>query len=192
MTGGTCQNDRYHLSYDRCFCRWLLPPRERDSRIFFFLPPFRANFDDLRPLKAKFDTFEHLWGSKTRFCAPRFFVGFTKNKSIFDPKKIHKIALGGPHPHRSSILGEKMQKNAKIGCLTIWVHQIHGSAVLSHNQFFRAEESDEEFFKKKVQIKKLKRWAGARRAAHLFHLPPSLLARAICRLFPSVATRPRR
>ena len=80
----------------------------------------------------------------------RFFVGFTKDKSIFDPKKIHKIALGGPHPHTSSILGEKMQKNAKknakIGCLTIWVHQIHGSAVLSHNQSFRAEESDEEFF----------------------------------------------
>ena len=124
---------------------------------FFFLPPFRANFDDLRPLKAKFDTFEHLWGSKTRFCAPRFFVGFTKDKSIFDPKKIHKIALGGPHPHMSSILGEKMQKkckkNAKIGCLTIWVHQIHGSAVLSHNQFFRAEESDEEFFKKKKKYK---------------------------------------
>ena len=52
---------------------WLLPPRERDSRIFF-LPLERANFDDLRPLKAKFDAFEHLWGSKTRFCG--FFSSF--------------------------------------------------------------------------------------------------------------------
>ena len=31
---------------------WLLPPRERDSRIFFW-PLYRANFDDLRPLKAR-------------------------------------------------------------------------------------------------------------------------------------------
>ena len=37
---------------------------------FFFSPLYRANFDDLRPLKAKFDTFEHLWGSKTWFRAP--------------------------------------------------------------------------------------------------------------------------
>ena len=50
---------------------------------FFFLPPFRANFDDLRPLKAKFGSFEHLWGSKTRFCAADFFVVLAKDKSIF-------------------------------------------------------------------------------------------------------------
>ena len=37
---------------------------------FFFLPLHRANFDDLRPLKAKFGTFEHLGGSKTRFREP--------------------------------------------------------------------------------------------------------------------------
>ena len=54
----------------------------------FFLPPFRANLDDLRPLKAKFGTFEHLWGSKTQFRVPQFLVGFTENKSIFGPKKI--------------------------------------------------------------------------------------------------------
>ena len=51
--------------------RWLLPPRERDSqKIFFAL--YRPNFDDLRPLKAKIGTFEHLWGSKTWFCAADF------------------------------------------------------------------------------------------------------------------------
>ena len=37
---------------------------------FFFSPLNRANFDDLRPFKAKFGTFEHLWGSKTWFCEP--------------------------------------------------------------------------------------------------------------------------
>ena len=37
---------------------------------FFFSPQNRANFDDLRPFKAKFGTFEHLWGSKTWFCEP--------------------------------------------------------------------------------------------------------------------------
>ena len=48
---------------------WLLPPRERDSRIFFFLALYRANFDDLRPLKANFGTFKHLWGSNDRILA---------------------------------------------------------------------------------------------------------------------------
>ena len=52
--------------------RWLLPPRERDSRIFFFAL-YRANFDDLRPLKAKFGTFEHLWGSKNAILRPPHF-----------------------------------------------------------------------------------------------------------------------
>ena len=74
---------------------WLLSPRERDSRIFFFAPK-KANFDDLRPLKAKFDTFEHLWGSKTWFRAPEisWFLPktsrFLKNleKKIFFPGKI--------------------------------------------------------------------------------------------------------
>ena len=40
------------------------------SKIFFAL--YRPNFDDLRPLKAKIGTFEHLWGSKTWFCAADF------------------------------------------------------------------------------------------------------------------------
>ena len=63
---------------------------------FFFSPQNRANFDDLRPLKAKFDTFEHLWGSKTWFRAPEisWFLPktsrFLKNleKKIFFPGKI--------------------------------------------------------------------------------------------------------
>ena len=63
---------------------------------FFFSPLYRANFDDLRPLKAKFDTFEHLWGSKTWFRAPEisWFLPktsrFLKNleKKIFFPGKI--------------------------------------------------------------------------------------------------------
>ena len=62
---------------------------------FFFSPLYRANFDDLRPLKAKFDTFEHLWGSKTWFRAPEisWFLPktsrFLKNleKKIFFPGK---------------------------------------------------------------------------------------------------------
>ena len=63
---------------------------------FFFSPLYRANFDDLRPLKAKFDTFEHLWGSKTWFRAPEisWFLPktsrFLKNleKKFFFPGKI--------------------------------------------------------------------------------------------------------
>ena len=63
---------------------------------FFFSPLYRANFDDLRPLKAKFDTFEHLWGSKTWFRAPEisWFLPktsrFLKNleKKNFFPGKI--------------------------------------------------------------------------------------------------------
>ena len=117
---------------------------------FFFLPPFRANFDDLRPLKAKFDTFEHLWGSITRFCAPDFSWDLRKTSQFLTPKKFTKlpsVVLTPTRPQYWAKKCKKMQKkNAKIGCLTIWVHQIHGSAVLSHNQSFRAEESDEEFF----------------------------------------------
>ena len=48
----------------------LLCPIERDSANFFFRL-YRANFDDLRPLKPEFDTFEALWGSKMRFCVSK-------------------------------------------------------------------------------------------------------------------------
>ena len=75
--------------------KWVLD--SKSLRISLYVEPprgggvggeqFRANFDDLRPLKAKFGTFEHLWGSKTQFRVPQFLVGFTENKSIFGPKK---------------------------------------------------------------------------------------------------------
>ena len=74
--------------------RWPLPPRERDSQKFFFAL-YRPNFDDLRPLKAKIGTFEHLWGSKTWFCAADFSWFFYQDKSIFDQffmKNVKKIA----------------------------------------------------------------------------------------------------
>ena len=63
---------------------------------FFFSPLNRANFDDLRPFKAKFGTFEHLWGSKTWFCEPeiswflpktsRFLKNLEKKKFFFPGK----------------------------------------------------------------------------------------------------------
>ena len=63
---------------------------------FFFSPLKRANFDDLRPFKAKFGTFEHLWGSKTWFCEPeiswflpktsRFLKNLEKKKFFFPGK----------------------------------------------------------------------------------------------------------
>ena len=63
---------------------------------FFFSPLKRANFDDLRPFKAKFGTFEHLWGSKTWFCEPeiswflprtsRFLKNLEKKKNFFSGK----------------------------------------------------------------------------------------------------------
>ena len=72
---------------------WLLSPRERDSRIFFFAPK-KANFDDLRPLKAKFDTFEHLWGSKTWFRAPEISWFLPKTSRFL--KNLEKITIYSP------------------------------------------------------------------------------------------------
>ena len=63
---------------------------------FFFSPLKRANFDDLRPFKAKFGTFEHLWGSKTWFCEPEIswflpttsrFLKNLEKKNFFFPGK---------------------------------------------------------------------------------------------------------
>ena len=63
---------------------------------FFFSPLNRANFDDLRPFKAKFGTFEHLWGSKTWFCEPEIswflpktsrFLKNPEKKKFFYPGK---------------------------------------------------------------------------------------------------------
>ena len=63
---------------------------------FFFSPLNRANFDDLRPFKAKFGTFEHLWGSKTWFCEPEIswflpktsrFLKNLEKKNFFFPGK---------------------------------------------------------------------------------------------------------
>ena len=53
---------------------YLLPGK--GTLDFFFFALYRPNLDDLRPLKAKCGTFEHLWGSKTRFCTPVFFFFF--------------------------------------------------------------------------------------------------------------------
>ena len=71
--------------------QWLLPPRERDSQKFFFAQN-RANFDDLRPLKAKTGTFEHLWGSKTRFAHP-IFRGFCR-RQFFSLKSQSEVFFG--------------------------------------------------------------------------------------------------
>ena len=63
---------------------------------FFFSPLKRTNFDDLRPFKAKFGTFEHLWGSKTWFCEPEIswflpktsrFLKNLEKKNFFFPGK---------------------------------------------------------------------------------------------------------
>ena len=58
---------------------------------FFFSPLYRANFDDLRPFKAKFGTFEHLWGSKTWFCEPEISWFLPKTSRFLKNLKKKKI-----------------------------------------------------------------------------------------------------
>ena len=84
---------------------------------FFFSPLKRANFDDLRPFKAKFGTFEHLWGSKTWFCEPEIswflpktsrFLKNLEKKNFFFPGKFCPLSR--------VFVYQKVQKNARVGC----------------------------------------------------------------------------
>ena len=81
----TCYREKWSKKYtcyreQKCTCFLLLRcslsiPRPSN---FFFWAPKMANFDDLRPFKAKFGTFEHLWGSRTRLRAPRFLAKYVR------------------------------------------------------------------------------------------------------------------
>ena len=80
----------------------ILTYRKGLSQIFFRL--YRANFDDLRPLKPEFDTFEHLWGSKTWFRAPEISWFLLRKMPIstqifgFSGPKVQKKSAGGLRP----------------------------------------------------------------------------------------------
>ena len=93
---------------------------------FFFSPLKRANFDDLRPFKAKFGTFEHLWGSKTWFCEPEIswflpktsrFLKNLEKKIFFFSGKILTPEQGFCVPKSAK---KKNKKTQESGVLTIW------------------------------------------------------------------------
>ena len=90
----------------------ILTYRKGLSQNFFFRL-YRANFDDLRPLKPEFDTFEHLWGSKTWFRAPEISWFLLRKMPIstqifgFSGPKVQKKSAGGLRPPNPPLGGVK-------------------------------------------------------------------------------------